>query len=143
MNWLTVVVMWCSVIVGWLLAWIAEEELDAGRKYFEWLRIGLFFCAVAISSYFVFKNFEMFRLVLLLLGIGLGIIHFFLTKFSFWQEMFVELFSFIWATVIIFVFGDISVELGLLFVSILFMYGLVVGTLGKMAYNIREARIKR
>ncbi len=138
MNWLTVVMMWCSVVVGWILAIAASEELVVGRRYFEWLRLGLFFSVLILFSYFMFNNFGIFSLVLLLLGIGLAIIHLFLKKISFWKEVTVDIFIFLWATMVILVWGNQFVDLGLLFVSLLFIYGLVVGTLGKMVFDANK-----
>lgn len=130
--------MWCSVVVGWILAIAASEELVVGRRYFEWLRLGLFFSVLILFSYFMFNNFGIFSLVLLLLGIGLAIIHLFLKKISFWKEVTVDIFIFLWATMVILVWGNQFVDLGLLFVSLLFIYGLVVGTLGKMVFDANK-----
>jgi len=130
-----IVVMWCSVLVGWILALVAEEELAAGKKYFEWLCWGLFLGVGVVFGVFVFKNFSSFFVLLWVLGVGLRIIHFFLKRVSVLGEVLFELFCFTWATVVVLMWGNIDVELKLLFVSLLFMYGVVVGTLLNIKYK--------
>ena len=139
MDWLIIFVMWCSVIAGWLLAIVAEEEMAFGKKYFEWLRWGLFLAVGVVFGVFVFKNFTSFFILLWVLGVGLRIVHFFLKRVSFLREVLFELFCFVWATVVVLIWVDTEVELKLLFVSLLFMYGIVVGTLLNIKYGLRQS----
>ncbi len=136
MNWFTIVMMWSSILVGWILAVVTAEELIGGKKYLEWLRIVLFLGAGIVFGVRVFEYFTLGLGFLLVLGLGLRAVHFLLRRVTFVVEVLIELFCFIWATVVVLWWGLGEVEMGLLFVSVVFMYGLVVGTLLNVKYNI-------
>ena len=135
MNWLMIVVMWMSVVVGAFVARVAEEELAEGKKYFHLLRVSLFFGALLVFGFMLFSNWSLDFGILFGIGIGFWVMHFFLKHFSFLKEVIFELFCFILATIAVLMWREEFVEIGLLFVSLFFMYGVVVGTLEKMRFD--------
>lgn len=130
-----IVVMWMSVVVGWIVAIVAEEELAAGRKYFEWLRRGLFFSGLVLYGFILAKNFLLMFGLWGLVGVGLLAGHFFISNSSFLQECIFTLCCFIWTTGVVLMGSTAFVDLLLVFVSIVFIYGLSVGTIAKMKYQ--------
>lgn len=138
MNWLTILVMWVSVAVGWVVAAIACEELDVGRRYIEWLRRGLFLLVLGILGFLGVMFVSDFKVWFLVLGVVGGVLaayHFyserFFTTFSFFAESVFVGICFMWATMVLIAGSGTNggAEIGLLFASMMFLYGICAGTI--------------
>ncbi|PIZ51023.1 hypothetical protein COY27_05200 [Candidatus Woesearchaeota archaeon CG_4_10_14_0_2_um_filter_33_13] len=124
---LILVVGTIGLFLGLILAFIAPEELRAGKKYFQLAKLLL---AIALL---IFINFALYQseLVPLMVVFSIFALVMFFLSFKIKYRS-IELLNY---AVIIFPYFYINEEYKLIFVSILFVYGLVSGTLFKKILN--------
>lgn len=138
MNWLAeILVLLLSLsglLFGLALAYIAPEELKAGKKYFLWLKRILFIVIAVVIADQLASPFPkkiilwIILIIFLLASVILFILN--LIKKKHFQETFSrEIFNYILFFIPYFFMG--STEGKLLIASLIFLYGLPAGTLLK------------
>ena len=113
---------WCGVLLGVVLGYIAKEELEAGRNYFILGKnVLLVFLAVFSVVFFVYEENYIFLIGLFLL---MGLLSYVVWK----KKVIIEIGL---CAVLSFFVYLVSGSLLFLevFISMLFVYGLVLGTL--------------
>lgn len=113
---------WCGVLLGILLGYMAKEELEQGKKYFIiGKNVLLLFLGLFGIVFFVYEKNYLFLLGLIMLMLLLG--------YVVWKKKLVM--ELILSSLLSFFVYLVSGSLLFLevFVSILFVYGLIIGTL--------------
>ena len=113
---LTAVVVYIALFLGLILAWIAKEELDYGKKFFVLSKNILFF---AVLVYLVMINPIMFEIIL---AVVLALIFLFFKKSRY-------------GDIIAYILLAIAFDMNTVIASLIFVYGLFQGTLVKMNFK--------
>lgn len=123
LNWIIIVELvlgLAGIIAGFFIAHLAQEELSPGKKYFFLGKIILLVLLIAIilTDFFIAKNI---LLLILISVISLGIIIFNIKRRKYLTEIINYLFF-------VSNYFFLTARFRLLFLSLLFIYGLFSGT---------------
>ena len=121
---LTLVVSYLGIVFGYILALIAPEELRAGRNLFKIGKFVMFLVVFLLVNYYLylFSSFVMLGVFSTLMIIM------FVLELVYMKRIY-ELFNYVIFTIPYIIIGDDTFRL--VFASVLFVYGLVAGTLIK------------
>ena len=121
-----------GIICGYLLTYIAPEEIDAGQRYFLFLKRSLWVILALTSLFFFIKAQNILWGILFFLALGI-----LFTITLFWKHVVIEIVNYITFLSIILLSQK---EAQLLLASVVFLYGLPAGTLLKHDLHKRSGR---
>ncbi|MBT4935917.1 hypothetical protein HOL21_01925 [Candidatus Woesearchaeota archaeon] len=113
-----------GIVFGYILACIAPEELDVGKKYFVIGQHVLYTLIVILSGYYIFQISSIACIVWILVAIT-----FFILKMKL-KNKYTEVGSYIIFAVPYFINADRTFQL--LLITLIFLYGFPFGTLIKI-----------
>ncbi len=121
---LTLIVSYLGIIFGYVLALITPEELRASKK---WFKVGKF---VMLGIIFLLANYYLylFSSVVMLSIFSVLMVIMFVLELVYMKRIY-ELFNYVVFTIPYIMISDDAFRL--IFASVLFVYGLVAGTLLK------------
>ena len=117
-----------GIIIGVLLGRIAPEELNKGKKYFILLKKILFLIMLIVLGYFLKGNYLLLTLSQI---IGFGLFYLNIKKYGWYLEGINYLFF------VVFYFLNTDFNFKLIISSLLFFYGL---PLGSLIYHEKQKR---
>ena len=121
---LTIVVSYLGIIFGYILALIAPEELRVGRNLFRIGKFAMFLVIFLLANYYLY----LFSSIIVVSIFSVLMIIMFVLELVYMKRIY-ELFNYVIFTIPYFIIGDDTFRL--VFASVLFVYGLVAGTLIK------------
>lgn len=105
-----------GLLFGYILTYIAPEELKPGKKYFIWMKRVIFVVIVALVAYQLLSQW-LWGISFLIIGILLFVIN--LKKYN----LFLEIFNYL-----LFIIPYFFIDEKLILASLIFLYGLPAGT---------------
>ncbi len=111
-----------GIFFGFLLTFIAPEELKAGKKYFLILKRLIFVSVIFVNIYFLYLQKEMVNLIIITVVGSILLFFDFMIK-----ERYYQIFNYIYFLGIVYLFNT-GISIHLMY-SLIFIYGLPTGTL--------------
>jgi hypothetical protein len=121
---LTLIVGYLGIVFGYILALIAPEELRSAKKLFKIGKFVMFGIIFLLTNYYLY----LFNSLIVLSIFSILMIIMFVLELVYMKRVY-ELFNYVIFTVPYIIIGDDTFRL--VFASVIFVYGLVAGTLIK------------
>ena len=140
-NTLMLLISIAGFLVGFILSIISPEELRPGKKYFVFIRESLFYLMI-LFSLFLFVYYQKYYLILIPF-IYVGLYVFLTKKTQFLKEYFYlkEISNYLYFIITYIIMLNINGQnFKLLFLSLVFLYGLPAGTLLRYGFIRKQER---